>query len=267
MARLSGYGGALYAAPQVVDAAEVIWSDGDVTAVAALDTTDYKVGTASARVDTVATGATTRLMFEDFAALNLTGYTKILCWIKSSVVQALGDCQFLLDDVGGSVVPTVEQIDIPVLVANVWKFCSLTIAVPAACGAIISCGLYQVVNLADMSMWIDAIDAARTTVGIREWSMDIGAEVVDSSGFSDGRNKVFTPVQTEWGGSFNGFKDGAPLAIGTVMGMELQESAVATEMWRGSIVITNLAPASSVDGLVTYNYTFQGIHALEWPTT
>ncbi len=103
--------------------------------------------------------------------------------------------------------------------------------------------------------------------GIREWAIDDVANAIDSSGFDGGQPKTFVVAQTEWSGTFNGFKDGAPLAIGTELAAEFQESGVATQKWTGTIIITNIGGASAVDGLVLYAYTFQGTGALVVPTT
>jgi len=103
--------------------------------------------------------------------------------------------------------------------------------------------------------------------GVREWAIDYAANAIDSSGFDGGQPKTFKTGQTEWSGTFNGFKDGVPLAIGTELAAEFQESAVATQKWTGDIIITNVGPSSAVDGLVLYPYTYQGTGALVVPTT
>ena len=105
-------------------------------------------------------------------------------------------------------------------------------------------------------------------VGIRAWSIDYAAAALDSSGYDGGQDKTFIPGMKEWSGSFEGFKDGAPLAVGTLIAFEFQESAVVTQKWTGSGSITNISAGSSVDGIVTYNYSFQGTGALTFiPTT
>ncbi len=103
--------------------------------------------------------------------------------------------------------------------------------------------------------------------GVREWNIDYVAAALDESGFDGGQPKTFIVGQTEWSGSFNGFKDGAPLAIGTVLAAEFQESGVATQKWTGNIYITNIRPATAVDGIVAYGYDFQGSGVLVVPTT
>lgn len=94
--------------------------------------------------------------------------------------------------------------------------------------------------------------------GIREWSIDYAVAALDASGFDSNQDKDFWPGQREWSGSFNGFKDGAPLAVGTLLAAEFQESGVGTQKWTGNIYITNIGASAAVDGLVTYNYSFQG---------
>lgn len=271
MARITGYGGNVFVGSQVIQNMDVAWTEqvhAQVTLT--LDTTDYKVGLGSNKMVQGAALAVGNIMAsEAMGALDLSGFTLGLCWAKSSVGTPTGTYRILLDNQAMCVSPEC-QLDIPALTAGVWKFCRCVVAAGnfAAANAVISVGLELEANdPGAATLWIDAIDAAAEVVGIREFSLDASAAVQDSSAFSDGINKVFTVTSKQWSGSFNGFKDGPPLAIGTVMGIELQESATPSQMWRGSAIITSVGPASSVDGLVLYPYTFQGIHALEWPTT
>lgn len=112
------------------------------------------------------------------------------------------------------------------------------------------------------------VDAPGAIVGIREWSIDDTAAALDTSGYDTGQDKTFLAGQKEWSGSFSGFKDGAPLATGTIIAFVLHEaSAVGTQNWAGNGIITNRRPGSSVDGIVTYGYDFQGTGALAPPTT
>lgn len=269
MARLVGYGGNVLVADQLVEDCEDAWNelvDADVTESA--DTTDYKVGSASAKFVCAAGIANGDIIAtESIGSLDLSGHTMLLFWAKSSVaINTAGDLQILLDDTANCASPIVT-LDVPVLSAATWKLCRATGTFTGA-SAIISVGAKLTANdPGAFNLWIDEVRAAKAVVGIREWSMDVIANVIDSTGFTDGQAKVFTVATTEWSGSFNGFKDGAPLAIGSVIHLELQESSTATQQWRGSAIITNIAPASSVDGLVMYSYSFQGIHGLEWPTT
>jgi hypothetical protein len=113
------------------------------------------------------------------------------------------------------------------------------------------------------------VDAGGVVNGIREWSIDYVAAALDDSGYDGGQDKTFIIGQKEWSGSFSGFKNQAPLAIGvSLLCLFHEDSAVATQNWEGNAFITNIRPSSSVDGVVTYAYDFQGTGALiTIPTT
>lgn len=272
MARLAGYGGNIIVGTQVIEDCDDAWNeqvDGDVTLT--LDTTDYRVGTGSNKmVQAGALGVGDILASEVVSLPTMAALAVGYAWFKSSVnITTLDDYRILLDNHAMCASPDC-QLSVPILVADVWKFCRLEVVAGAfsACTAVISVGLkLQANDPGAATIWVDQISAGAEVVGIREWSLDVGAGVEDSTSFSDGQAKVFTVTQTQWGGSFSGFKDGPPLAIGTVVALELQESSAQSQMWRGSGIITNIRPSNSVDGVVGYSYDFQGIHALEWPTT
>jgi len=272
MARLVGYGGNVFVGSLVVEDCEDIWnefSDADVTPTA--DTLDYKVGSASAKfVQAAGLGNGDILGSEVIALGTLAAYTILFCWAKSSVnINTADDYRILIDNDALAATPEV-QCSLPVLVANVWKFCQCPVVAGLFTNSTLPISIAIQLFANDpgaATLWLDHIVAAAQVAGIRAWSLDVAANVEDSTSYSDGQDKVFTVTQMEWSGSFDGFKDGAPLAIGTVVALELRESSTATQQWRGSAIITNLRPAVTVDGLVMYSYDFRGIHALEWPTT
>ena len=272
MARIAGYGGNVFVGVQVIETMDVAWTEQvDVDVTLTLDETDYKIGTGSNKMVQAAPLAVGDILASEVIALpTMAALTVGFGWFKSSVnITTLDDYRVLIDNHALCASPDV-QLSVPILVANVWKFCRLEVVAGSFAAATlpISVGIeLQANDPGAATLWVDELSAAAQVVGIREWSLDVAVGVQDTSAFSDGQDKVFTVTQKEWSGSFTGFKDGAPLAIGTVMALELQESATNTEMWRGSAIITNLRPANSVDGLVLYSYDFQGIHALEWPTT
>lgn len=104
--------------------------------------------------------------------------------------------------------------------------------------------------------------------GIKSWTLDQIVEALEGTGFDSGGHKVYTPGLGGWSGSFEGFKDAAPLTIGTAISLELRESQTASQKFTGSAIITGLHAATAVDGLVTYGYDFQGTGALSAiPTT
>lgn len=109
--------------------------------------------------------------------------------------------------------------------------------------------------------------AAGTVTGIKGWSLDYTVEAIESTAFDSSGVRAYVPGKSGWSGSFEGFKDGAPLAIGTEIALVLKESQTATQKFNGQAIITGLRGGTSIDGLVTYSYDFQGTGALTVPTT
>ena len=101
--------------------------------------------------------------------------------------------------------------------------------------------------------------------GIKSWKVDYTFEVVETTGFDSGGAKVYLPGLKGWSGSFEGYKDGAPLTIGTQIALELKESA--TQKYNGQAIVTGLHPSVSVDGLAVVSYDFQGTAGLTVPIT
>ena len=266
MARLVGYGGDVVVATQLIHACDVAWDelvDGDVTL--SLDTSDYKVGSGSNKMVCAAgLAANDILATDDIVSLDITAYDIALAWFKCSIGVSAGDFHLLMDEAANCANGDIVE-DIPALTANTWKLCRVPITTTGM-NAIISVGIEMQVDVGACTLWVDEIRVGTSVAGIRSWSLDYIANVVDSTSFQDGQAKVFTVTQMEWSGSFDGFKDGAPLTIGEVVHLELRESSTSTQQWRGSAIITAARPSESVDGLVMYSYDFQGIHALEVAT-
>ena len=95
--------------------------------------------------------------------------------------------------------------------------------------------------------------ATAAVAGIRAWSLDYIMNVVETTAYDSSGHKVFIPTIDEWSGSFEGFKDGAPLSIGTEIALELEESSTANQEWTGQAIITAVHPASSTPGSDTTN--------------
>lgn len=268
MARLAGKSGNVYVASQLLHNCDAVWNelvDADVTA--SLVTDDYKVGSGANKFACAAGLANGDIIAtEDITSVDVTTFDRILFWIKSSVeIATAGDLAVLLSETalcGGS--PVV--FDVPALVANTWKLCRAT-GDMSALNALISVGVKLVANdPGAFNLWIDEIRAAKQVAGIRSWTIDQQVDVLDTTAFDSAGVKSFIVNQKGWSGSFEGYKDGAPLTIGSVVHLELSESATSGQRFIGSAIITNLRPAGSIDGLVAYSYDFQGIHDLEIPT-
>ncbi len=267
MSRLAGYGGAVYVGVTTIEDCEDIWNEYvDAQVTASADTTDYKVGSASAKFICPAAGIANGdiIASEVISSTNLTACNTVLFWAKSSVaITTAADLQILIDE--DALCASPLTVDIPALVANTWKFCKAAVDFTGYDQAI-SVGAKLTANdPGDFTLWLDHIQGAKAIAGIKSWKLDYVFEVQDVTGFDSGGARVFVPTIKSWAGSFDGYKDGAPLTIGSVVGLELQESSTATQQYRGSAIITGHHPSNSVDGVVIYSYDFQGTHALELP--
>ena len=110
------------------------------------------------------------------------------------------------------------------------------------------------------------VDAAAEVVGVKSWSIDYEIAALETTGFDDAGVRAYIVGGSGWSGSFEGYKDGVPLTIGSELALALKESQTATQKFTGQAIVTNLHAVGSHDGLVTYAYDFQGTGALTIPT-
>jgi hypothetical protein len=265
MARVSGYGGSVIVASQVIDNCDDAWNESAAASVTATaDTTDFKNGAGSAKFVVTADLGVEVVATKAVVSMNLAAYTDLLFWVKSSVNMDASDWQLLLDDTANCASPIVTA-NLPALTADTWKFCRVS-ADMSSCTAIISVGLKQAVDKGALTFRIDSVWAGAAIAGLKSWTLDKTVDVYDSTGFDSSGAKTFLPGASSWSGSFEGWKDGAPLAVGTVIGLELRESSTSTQQWRGMAIITAVHDSVTIDGLVAYSYDFQGTNALEVAT-
>lgn len=104
---------------------------------------------------------------------------------------------------------------------------------------------------------------AADKAGIKSWTLDYTVDMLETTDFADGAAtnaaKTFLPGLSGWSGSFEGYKDGAPITLGfsaTPVTLKLEEDS--TLFWQGSAFITGIHANTSVDGIITYAYDFQG---------
>ena len=101
-------------------------------------------------------------------------------------------------------------------------------------------------------------------IGIKSWTLNYAVEVLDTTDFDNGQAtnspRTFTPGLSGWSGTFEGFKDGAPIALSftSAASLKLLESQTASQLWTGNAFITGIDPTVAVDGTVDYTYSFQG---------
>ena len=99
--------------------------------------------------------------------------------------------------------------------------------------------------------------------GCKSWSIDYTVDILDTTDFADGAAansaRTFLPGLSQWSGSFEIVKDGAPMALGTSatpVALKLEEDT--TTFWSGNAFITGIHATNSVEGLVMYAMDFQG---------
>ncbi len=108
--------------------------------------------------------------------------------------------------------------------------------------------------------------AGGVVAGIKSWSLDYTVEALNTTDFADSGVSAFIPGISQWSGTFEGFKDGIPVAgLHTEVLLTLKETQTANEDWEGQAIITGITPSTDHDGIVSYSYTFQGTAGLTVP--
>jgi hypothetical protein len=271
MAKISGSAGSAYVASTVIDVCDVAWTNG-THGTASLETSIKKCGIGSAKIvgSSVADGDYIGYHAIVAGATNYTGFTHALCWARSSATTADSDLKLVIDKDAGLPSSPESELTFPVLTANTWKYCHLTNVAGKELTnstAGVTVALQYAANHADTTIYLDNIRACKTVLGIKSWKLDYKTSALDTSDFACAGVKTFVIGCSEWSGSFDGYKDGAPLSMGAIYGVELAESATSTQMYLGDIIITGVNPSVGFDGIVTVSYTFQGTDILTVSTT
>lgn len=108
------------------------------------------------------------------------------------------------------------------------------------------------------------IPGQTTIAGIKSWTIDLTADVVETTAFEDAGVRAYLGTVTGWSGSFEGYKSGVPIVIsGDVQSTRMFEDA--TTFWTGDLIVTGLSETASHDGVAAISYTFQGTGVLVEP--
>lgn len=262
MAHIAGEAGHVYGSALEIEDCEDAWNEHTEAGVTH-STTTGKVGTNAARETTVAVGIA--VLATEVITKDLTAYDGVYWWARSSLTTAAADLQLLLDNTAECASP-LETLNYPALTADTWKQCFVRLATPASDGSLISVGVKSAVNLADGTFDIDDVQALAELDGMKSWTLDYTADTLETIDFADSGVKSYIIGGSGWSGSFEGYKDGVPLGIGSEVYLTLGESSTASQNWIGKVIITGAHPATSSDGVVTYSYDYQGTGALEVPS-
>jgi predicted secreted protein len=269
MTHLAGKSGNVYVANLLLEDCEDAWESG-THGTASLESTIVKVGSGSAKTVMSAVENGDVVAFETMGeAKDIQTYTHILCWARASNTASAADFVIGIGTTASGATPTT-QVDLPALVTDTWKYCHCTEVTgkemaDTSAGTII--GLEMNANAQDITIYLDDIRAAKNIAGIKSWTLDYNSDALETTDFAQAGVKSYIIGGSGWSGSFEGFKDGAPLSIGEMYGFEAAESATATQMWGGDIFITGVSASVSHDGIDTYSYTFQGTGELRTAST
>ena len=108
---------------------------------------------------------------------------------------------------------------------------------------------------------LGSVDIGSLVAGIKSWTLDYTADTLETTDFEDVGIKSYIIGGKGWSGSFEGYKDAAPIAMaGAEITLTLNENA--TLFWTGQAFITGIHINTSHDGIVTCSYDFQGTAAL-----
>lgn len=144
----------------LVEDCEDAWDEYvDANVTSSADTTDKKVGSASAKL-VVATGAAAEsiLATEAISSLDLNNKDTISLWIKSSVALSANDLQLLFDDEAACPNPLLT-VNIPAVESNTWTHLRLSYSPSSAHKGIVSVGVKMVVDKGIFTLWLDEIRA------------------------------------------------------------------------------------------------------------
>ena len=145
----------------VIEDCEAAW-DAEANVTCTADSTYVKFGTYSAK-QAIADGHTTGLAATNvIASTDFTEYTHLKFWIRASVANAAGGLQIMLDDTATCASP-LETLNVPVLVADTWKECTLKLSAPTSASAIISIGLNVATDVGAQDVYIDEVRMVRCT--------------------------------------------------------------------------------------------------------
>jgi len=102
--------------------------------------------------------------------------------------------------------------------------------------------------------------------GIKSWTLDYVMDALETTDFGDSAHRTYLPGLDGWSGSFEGYKDGAPIALGAVTVLDLRQSADSTQKYTGAAIITGAHASVAVDGIAGISYDYQGSGLLTVPT-
>ncbi|GAH53724.1 unnamed protein product, partial [marine sediment metagenome] len=145
----------------LVEDCEAAWDEyvqANVTSTA--DAVEKKIGTASAKMAVADLAAVGRLATHDIGPFDLSPYTYLKVWIRSSTALSSGDISILLDEHAQCVSP-LKDLDIGDISADTWTQVTLDMGDTSGLTAIISIGIDMDIDKGIFNFWIDQVRATK----------------------------------------------------------------------------------------------------------
>ena len=130
------------------------------------DTKMKKQGTASNRIVITGSASAGDIATDSITSKDISQYTHIEFWIRSSVATSSGNLKILLDNTANCASP-LETLSVPALSADTWTFCRVALANPESDTAIISVGIEYDADLGACTVWLD--DVSVVTNDSAQW--------------------------------------------------------------------------------------------------
>lgn len=144
----------------LIDDCEDAWNEyvqDNVTSTA--DGVTFKKGTASAKMAVVDAAGVGRLATE-VVSVDLSSYTYIKAWVRSSVALDAADISILFDEHPECISPLLD-LSLPEIEADTWTEVLLVMGDTSGCTAIISIGVDMDVDKGIFDFWIDQVRATK----------------------------------------------------------------------------------------------------------
>jgi len=110
--------------------------------------------------------------------------------------------------------------------------------------------------MAELSGKNGKIDVSGVVNAMKSWTCDIVCDALEITDFADGGHRAYIAGLEGWSGAFEGsFNQEATLSVGACT---LKLYVDTAHYITGDAIITGIHSATSVDGVVTLSYDFQG---------
>jgi hypothetical protein len=137
-----------------VDEANAAWTAGS-SVTASADTQSYKAHSGSSLF--YLSGVSAGIVgYKDISSLNVSRYSTLEFWFKSSVTHAAGDLTIVLSS-ASAIGTAKETINIPAAVARTWTYMRVSLANPELDTAITSVGIKFVTGTSTRYVWLNDI--------------------------------------------------------------------------------------------------------------